>query len=418
MKSNITPEGILLRIERLRQGKEQKEICTGICAVSTLSKIETGRQSADPVMLEKLYGQLGIRYTSDAVIIGRLRELVDEFFEQFTYQYRLTALDALRQEKETLRYSPLAADWLVICALADENNEALSILGQCQDYLNRRQKGWYLLALSYAGGADSVESARESTLLLQNSFARTLLLYAYYAAGEYRQILLESEQTASQALQEGNLWALAECYNMRGTVYACFNMEDMMLTEYKRAARLLSETRWQDTLQMIFYNIGATYLCTGRFDEAEIYLGKAAGADAETGQAPSPQSEEKSVSISRFFLLHKLALLHCRTGRNALAAEELAAMEALVSTARDNGSQDIRERILALTSLELSGRTDSDDYLSRLEELMETFSRRRMFGYMMFYHNQLRQLYTRRRLYRKAFLLEQRFSDIQRNSSL
>ena len=36
MKSSITPEGILLRIERLRQGKEQKEICTGICAGFTI----------------------------------------------------------------------------------------------------------------------------------------------------------------------------------------------------------------------------------------------------------------------------------------------------------------------------------------------------------------------------------------------
>ncbi len=49
MKDTISEEGILLRMERLRQGKEQKEICTGICSVSTLSKIETGKQKADPV---------------------------------------------------------------------------------------------------------------------------------------------------------------------------------------------------------------------------------------------------------------------------------------------------------------------------------------------------------------------------------
>lgn len=64
---------------------------------------------------------------------------------------------------------------------------------------------------------------------------------------------------------------------MRGTIYACFNMEDMMLTEYKRAAHLLSETRWQKDLRMIFYNIGATYLGIDRFQEAEVYLDKASG---------------------------------------------------------------------------------------------------------------------------------------------
>ncbi len=449
MKRSVTPEGILLRIERLRQGKEQKEICTGVCAVSTLSKIETGRQNADPDMLEKLYRQLGIHYTCDEAVLGRLRTLIDEFFEQCAYQRRLTAFDALRRERTVLRHSPLAADWLVICLLMNETDakgytggeDALSILSQCQDYLDRRQKGWYLLVRSYQGGPDSVEYAREAVSLLSNSFARTALLYAYYMAGRYRDVLTESEQTASQALQEGNLWALAECYNMRGTVYACFNMEDMMLTEYKRAARLLSETRWQSSLRTIFYNIGATYLGIERFGEAETYLEKAGagpGAKDEGNGAETAEETENGEDgfSSRFLLLHKLALLHWRTGRKTEAAKELDAMKKLILAAREEAgfgetsgskeisasdekdSWEIHERIWELTALELSSQADSDEYLSQLEELMEIFRKCRRFGYMMFYHYQLRRLYTGRRLYRKAFLLEQTFSDIQKNSSL
>lgn len=40
------PAGMILRAERIRQGKGQKEVCYGICVVSYLSKIERG--SAEP----------------------------------------------------------------------------------------------------------------------------------------------------------------------------------------------------------------------------------------------------------------------------------------------------------------------------------------------------------------------------------
>ncbi len=433
MKASISPEGILLRIERLRQDKEQKEVCTGICAVSTLSKIETGRQNADPAMLKKLYEQLGIHYTSNETVLARLREQIEQFFEQCIYQHKLTALDALAQEDKLLRHSPLAADWLIIRALTETGEEdPFPILRQCQDYLDRRQKGWYLLALSYSDFPASVENAREADRLLQNSFSRTALLHALYTAGEYRQVLAEAEQAASLALLEGNLWTLAESYQMRGTIYACFNMEDMMLTEYKRAAHLLSETRWQKDLRMIFYNIGATYLGIDRFQEAEVYLDKASGGSAgggtgnspsDAGNAPGNGSDSSSDAgdtsgPARYFLWHKLALLYHRTGRSSQAGKALAQMKGLVHNDKERNTAEIRESILELTALELSGQADSDLYLTRLEALMEVFFQRHMFGYMMFYHNHLRQLYTRRRLYRKAYLLEQRFSDIQRNSSL
>ena len=42
------PAGMILRAERIRQGKGQKEVCYGICVVSYLSKIERG--SAEPDM--------------------------------------------------------------------------------------------------------------------------------------------------------------------------------------------------------------------------------------------------------------------------------------------------------------------------------------------------------------------------------
>ena len=160
MKDTISAEGILLRMERLRQGKEQKEICTGICSVSTLSKIETGKQKADPVMLESLYRELGITYLSDPEAICRLQKTVDRFFEEIQYQREMKAWEELKQESEVIKHSPLAVDWMVIGALME--GTGFSILKECRDYLTGRQLGWYLLALSGELEEDAVAYAEEA----------------------------------------------------------------------------------------------------------------------------------------------------------------------------------------------------------------------------------------------------------------
>lgn len=394
MKDTISAEGILLRMERLRQGKEQKEICTGICSVSTLSKIETGKQKADPVMLESLYRELGITYLSDPEAICRLQKTVDRFFEEIQYQREMKAWEELKQESEVIKHSPLAADWMVIGALME--GTGFSILKECRDYLTGRQLGWYLLALSGELEEDAVAYAEEAVRILQNSFSQVELLHILYMEGEYRKVLEWADKAVMQALEEGNLWTLAESYNMKGTVYACFNMEDLMLKEYKRAAHLLEESRWKKDLSNICYNIGATYLGIGRYEEAEQYL-------------------EQMIDKPRFMGYHKFALLYFRTGRRAEAWKALKKMEQCEAYGRE---KDLKEEILEVTRLELAGQTEGEDFLNVLENLMHAFQERHMFGYMMFFHDLLQRQYTSRRMYRKAYLLEEQFSDIQRKTRL
>ena len=397
MRERINAEGILLRMERIRQRKEQKEICTGICAVSTLSKIETGKQKADPFILEKLYRELGIHYTSDESTVAMLREKVDKFYEQFSYQREQQIFRELKSKKEILWHSPLAADWMVICALMEEGEEWIPVLEACRDFLTRRQRGWYLLALSERMGQEGVENGREAAAILQNSISLVQLVHVLYTAGEYRLVLETADRAAMAALEEGNLWTLAESHNMKGTVYACFNMEEMMLKEYKIAANLLEESRWGEHLRNIYYNIGATYLGIGRYGEAEEYLKKAVPGDGS--------------GLGGYMLHHKLALLWARTGKSDKAWEQVAVMEAWPC------KSEMESRILQVTKMELEKRMGEDIFLEQLEQLMEYFHKRKMFGYMMFFHSLLQEQYKNRRMYRKAFLLEKRFSDIQRKTT-
>lgn len=393
MKETIGVEGILLRMERLRQKKEQKEICMGICSVSTLSKIETGKQKADPNMLEKLYGELGIEYLSDKEELRRLQKKIDRFFLEFQYQREQKALKELKEEEEKIKNSPLLADWMVICALVEKTG--FSILKECQKYLTRKQLGWYFLALSKLMGEEAVEIGEEAVRILQNSFSQVILIHVLYEKGEYRKVLEWADKTVVQALEEGNLWTLAECYNMKGTVYACFNMEDLMLKEYKRAANLLEESRWGEDLRNIYYNIGATYLGIGRYEEAEEYLKQAEMEDS-------------------FMIYHKFALLYCRTGR-AKEAKEI--WERMKFCEIDEKKEELKPQILEITRMELEGEMGNDAFVFLLEDLMKKFYEKKMFGYMMFFHEQLQHQYKSRRMYRKAYLLEQLFSDLQRKTN-
>ena len=57
--------GTILRMERLRQGAEQKAVCYGLCVPSYLCKIEQGAVHPNPDLLSALFRRLGVDYTQD-----------------------------------------------------------------------------------------------------------------------------------------------------------------------------------------------------------------------------------------------------------------------------------------------------------------------------------------------------------------
>ena len=67
--------GTILRMERLRQGAEQKAVCYGLCVPSYLCKIEQGAVHPNPDLLSALFRRLGVDYTQDE---ARLRPLEED----------------------------------------------------------------------------------------------------------------------------------------------------------------------------------------------------------------------------------------------------------------------------------------------------------------------------------------------------
>ena len=80
------PIGGLIAEMRNRQNLSQEELTEGICAVSTLSKIENGVQMPSRKVYEALMQRLGIPSRSCQVYVGKIamcRSLLEERLENF-----------------------------------------------------------------------------------------------------------------------------------------------------------------------------------------------------------------------------------------------------------------------------------------------------------------------------------------------
>ena len=97
--------GALIRRARLEKNWSQEGLCRGICSISWLSKIEAGREGADPELVSALFVRLGLDMAErpgDAELIGRCCEAA------FSLDYEawdglLAELRAARLEKGLIR---------------------------------------------------------------------------------------------------------------------------------------------------------------------------------------------------------------------------------------------------------------------------------------------------------------------------
>ena len=77
--------GALLRYYRMQQNLSQEGLCTGICVVSYLSKIEQGKVDASEDILQALFARLQIHYHGDARFLSEMKQLFASFWEALDF---------------------------------------------------------------------------------------------------------------------------------------------------------------------------------------------------------------------------------------------------------------------------------------------------------------------------------------------
>ena len=399
-------DGQMLRIERLRQGKELKEVAGRICSISTLSKIERGKQKVDPEMLVDLYSKLEIKYENNKEFIETMSHYINEYFYETIYQFEHESLKILEAENDRLNYSPLALEWMIIRAAEYEDKDVLNVLDQCVDFMNQEELGWYYLINRYEETDISLEKRIKGQRILQNSFSTISLMWIYWSRGEYTKVNKLSKMAINFALDEGNTWALSQVYLLLGGIYSCYNMEKSMIEEYQKSMNLLKNTNWTEELKAMYYNIGATYISLGDYEKARTYL-------------------EKS-NKDNFSSYHKWAVLEIKVDNVGEASHWIQEMGKYIKEYKQTNLEsdtwakfkifyyDEMIEILEVTKLQLTGNPeDSSNYIPLLESLMDRFLKDGRYGFMNFHKDSLKEAYIKKRRYKDALELEELFSKIK-----
>jgi len=390
----------------LRQGKEQKEVVGGICSVSTLSKIERGKQKADPDMLADLYNELGINYENNESFIENMGNYIKQYFHELNFQFEHESLNILEQESDRLMYSPLAIEWMIIRGMEYGDEDILKVLDGCVEFMCQEHLAWYYLIERYESKDITLEKKIKAQRILQNSISTLNLMWTYWRYGEYSTVNDLSKIAINFALDEGNTWALSQVYLILGGIYSSYNMEELMIGEYQKCINLLKNTNWMKELKIMYYNMGATYISLGEYKRAREYLGRA--------------------DMNSFSSSHKWAVLEIKTGNIIEAKKWINEMEIYAEDYRvknssleawDKFNKSYYEEMMQITQVTIlqlnEGPEELDKYIMLLESLMNKFLKSGRYGFMNFHKDYLKDAYVKKRRYKDALELEELFSKIK-----
>ena len=396
-KKNYLP-GLLLRMERIRQNKTQKEVCFGLCVVSYLSKIENGTAEADPELQQQLFARLGICSATDVTLLEQGRKQIEQCYHDVLYAAPEWEADyaKLRALGDSLAYSECALDWYLLYGIHEKRVDNLEKIEQVIHLLRELEEGMDTRQLGFLRYLEN--DAEGQCRYLDCSFSKCCLAEQLLGRGELAQIHQMEPVVTAQALQEGNLYYLAYFLLLRGTAYAVLNQEELMMNYYERVEQMLKYTAWKDTLCVVYYNIGATYLNLKKYDLALEYLHR-------LEQAKEYQEKKEAF----FSYKHKEALACIRSGRKEEGKKHLDELSACLSEQKNPPLVNV----LRLEEAMWETKKDylkNPAYLELMEQLLSVLKEETPFGYWYFYREQVVSACEKQRLYCKALNYERKFS--------
>lgn len=387
--------GTLLKMERVKQDKGQKEICGGICVVSYLSKIEHGMVTADPEIISGLFARLGITVVFDAAKLAKYQKLVKLYYSNMEYGLNNEKIyGSLKEEGQGLAYSYYAIDWLLIQYVEGEGNAVL--LTSLCDNMTPQQQAYFLMLNTeqYNTKDDQVQGFKEACQMLQNSYSYLTLCYGYFFQGNYQAIHGLENHIVTLALDEGNTYNLAQYYTLNGSAYACLNLEKLMMTYYMRSMKLLQNTNWTAELSDINYNIGATYISSKKYDLAIYYL---------------MQVQLQDKSALNCLWKQKLALAYIRSGDFETGKKFIEEAKGCIPKI----ASDSEMVMLMIEEAEYECTPDyinDPNFLDVIERLIKVLKEEAHLGYLYFYKDVIVEVYVQHRKYKKALAFEQEMS--------
>lgn len=364
-------QGYVIYRTRMQRNWSQAGLCKGICTVSYLSKIETGKAEPSEEILRLLLDRLALK--GDPNMEKEASELADRGWE-LLLDGRFAGLSALMRGTDIGRYQAVPA-WLDLALLSSEK-PLDAALEPCMD---ARQ----LAVQRILQGRES-----EAVRLMPSAYTYLSLGMADYKAGNYSAAVDALQTAYDLASREGAARIMLEAKLFLGNVYC--NRQDMpnMARHYRVARRLAEDLQDHRALEAIGYNTASAWIETGRFEDAYAWFAK----------------QEQPTLMA----LHKLAICCEKTGRRTEALDALNRAEAMDT---DEMERSLATQLLALVRY----RVEHPDYLAREEYgslLLECFTRLRRelpSGFAIFHLPWVLEWYKATRQYKRACELLEAF---------
>ena len=275
--------GAVIKKRRLEKNMSQESLCKGICAISYLSKIESGQVTASEQVIQLLLQNLGVVLPDDFTGANEIANLIPKLWEH-QYYGRMNAFmalyDKLSAHDHYLTYSIYAIDWylLKVCAMQDQRNfeassEMMEALETYKPYFSNLQSHYYAL---FKGTQTLSESEFRLALThyeraLQFHHNGVTLFYisnAEYSLGNYINAIRLGSEAYTLLMQEGNLFYAIENTQILAAAYSNVKQLDNAVMLYNRLLNMGQFINDEKVLISVYYNLGATYLACKLFDKA------------------------------------------------------------------------------------------------------------------------------------------------------
>lgn len=329
--------GFLLKAARLKNDWSQESVCSGICSVSYLSKIETGQVEGSKEILDLLAARLHV-----ALPGGGPEDLKEE-----RRIFQLLASGQFEMaEKAWCNFYPRASrSWQqsihgillegVFAADKETGSDHPDFAPSLERILDESQLALYFL------GCGRYE---EAILYARQGWIVTHSVHHLYRCGFSESLLLEALEKASRmAWDEGHPWLMGTNSALQGMI--CSNMNESGMRQkalhfFEQAHNIFSALNDSDSIDEISYNIACTILEEGRFEEAREIL--------STIRHPSVMDQLK------------LAVCYEQLGR---FREALDILEMLFDFPLDHWDRSLIEAIASMTKIRL----EDANYLKNAE---------------------------------------------------
>lgn len=368
--------GLLIKKERLERGWSQQGLCTGICAVSYLSKLEQGKAQPSPDILDRLFERLGLQPQLCCQLSGLVLHCMESLLENDSAAFSAD-FEKLLPHSQQLRKSFHVIDFLLEKSFFDDCRQPLP--EEYEPYMSPTQLALQRELQLDMSAAAAIDPQPHFQLALGDMLYRT---------GRYTEAAETLQRAYDGAAGQGLARIMLDCRITLANCHSDLGNLDRMLEHNRAALRLARALGDSELERTIRYNNEATNLELGNYQSAYEYF----------SSLPEPTAME----------LHKLSICCEKLGKTD---EAMSAVQRALTLCAGSWMPQLLEKMLGLVSfrLEHPDYLHSQDYGKILLDCFDSIRAHLPAGYAVFHLPWVLEWYKANRQYRQACRLLEDF---------